>query len=99
MALTFAHFDLGDYEMASLHARRALDSKPDFVPARMVLALAALAHEDREGATAHLNWFATRFNAEPVVFLSGIIQVLPPGPVHDKMLAVLQNATQRGVSV
>jgi TolB-like protein len=99
MALTFAHFDVGDYEMASLHARRALDSKPDFVPARMVLALAAFAHEDWEGATAHLNWFATRFSAEPCVVLSGIIEVLPPGPVHDKMLAVLQSATQRGVFV
>jgi TolB-like protein/class 3 adenylate cyclase len=92
MALTFAHFDLGDYKMASLHARRALDSKPDFVPARMVLALAALAHEDRAGATAHLKWFAKRFNTEPVVVLAGIIQVLPPGPVHDKMLAILQSA-------
>ena len=87
-----AHFDLGDYEMASLHARRALDSKPDFVPARWALALAALAREDREGATVHLKWFAERFAAEPVVVLTGIIEILPPGPVHDKMLAILQNA-------
>ncbi len=93
MALTLAHFDLGDYEMASLHARRALDSKPDFVPARWALALAALAREDREGATVHLKWFAERFAAEPVVVLTGIIEILPPGPVHDKMLSILQNAT------
>ena len=94
MALTFAHFDLGDYDTTSRHARRALDSKPDFVPARMALALAALAHEDREGATTHVKWFAERFAAEPIVVLTGIIEVLPPGPVHDKMVAILQSAAQ-----
>jgi TolB-like protein len=92
MALTFAHFDLGDYDTASLHAHRALDGKPDFVPARMALALAAMARGDREGVIAHLKWFAERFAAGPVVVLTGIIEVLPPGPVHDKMLAMLQSA-------
>ena len=90
MALTYAYFDLDDYDMVSLHARRALDGKPDFVPARLALAVAALARGDREGAAAHLKWFAERFNAEPVVVLAGIVGVLPPGPVHDKMLAILQ---------
>jgi hypothetical protein len=58
----------------------------------MALALAALAQEDRKGATAHLKWFAERFAAEPIVVLTGIIEVLPPGPVHDNMLAILQTA-------
>ena len=92
MALAFAHFDLGDYDVASLHARRALDSKPDFVPARMVLALIALVQADRGAAGAHLKWFSERFAAEPVVVLTGIIAVLPPGPVHDKMVAILRSA-------
>jgi tetratricopeptide (TPR) repeat protein len=92
MAMVLAHFDLGDYETAAGHARRALDLNPDFVPGRFGLVMSALARGDGAGAAAELAWFSERFSAPPAVVLSGIVDVLPPGPVHRKMLDLLRSA-------
>jgi Flp pilus assembly protein TadD len=92
MALAFAYFDLADYDRASLHLRRALDLNPDFVPARAGLAISALARGDGPEAAAEVKWLAERFAAPPAVVLSGIADVLPPGPVYDKWQATLRQA-------
>ena len=92
MAMVLAHFDLGDYETAAGHARRALDLNPDFVPGRFGLVMSALARGDGAAAAAELAWFSERFSAPPAVVLSGIVDVLPPGPVYRKMLDLLRSA-------
>ena len=94
IALSVAYFDLADYRRASLHARRALDLKPDFVPARAALAISALARGDRTEAAAEVKWFEERFAAPPGVVLSGIVDVLPPSPVYDKWQAALREVGQ-----
>jgi adenylate cyclase len=92
MAMVMAYFDLEDYEAAAGHARRALDSNPDFVPGRFGLVMSALARADGAGAAAGLAWFSERFPAPPGVVMAGIVDVLPPGPVRRKMLDLLQDA-------
>jgi adenylate cyclase len=92
MAMVYARFDLGDYETAAGHARRALDLNPDFVPGRFGVVMSALARGDGAGAAADLAWFAEHFSAPPSVVLSGIVNILPPGPVHRKMLDLLRSA-------
>jgi hypothetical protein len=43
-------------------------------------------------AAAEVKWLAERFAAPPAVVLSGIVDVLPPGPVYDKWQATLRQA-------
>jgi adenylate cyclase len=92
MAISMAHFDLGNYEAAACHARRALDSNPDFVPGRFGLVLCALARGDSAEAEAGLGWFSERFPISPGVMMSGIADVFPAGSLRAKVLALLQNA-------